>query len=371
MTARQSCPVLGPMLLAVCLCAAPAHGAAKATTRVGAKVVKQALGMAAPPPTVLVLDNPDRWTVMAGEKWTGENAHEFYFTLEAQGNAPPPRVEVRLPGTQVARVLGAVGKVEMFDGGARFATRPGRAPTGVRTSLKVGRNVHLCIFHNWEVRRAGPYRQGPYPHKAIQAQLNYLFAAREAAKAMGLATAADPGFVGDVRLYGFETNFPNGHVDHPPHFHIMLGWPGWLGTQVTHFRQDAEGVITHNHFQTDDGKKVTSRTYARGETCRLYDREGKLGFELTVEPDGKGVVWRWPAAKADYLLRANTRTASPADGVEVCRRPSSDAPWYTLCWVHASDAADRGEMRIVVRPTHGDERVETIRYDPDTGSLRK
>ena len=89
------------------------------------------------------------------------------------------------------------------------------------TSIDYGENVNLILFHNWIIRRAGKYRSGSWPANEIQAQLNYLLAAREVCFDMGLAEAPDPGFVGSVGLYGFETNFPHGHVDYPPHFHIV------------------------------------------------------------------------------------------------------------------------------------------------------
>lgn len=363
-------PLVAILSVGFLLASAPACAAdAAKPMRVGAKVVKRVLAMAETPARVVVLDHPADWALLEGEKYTGENAREYFFTLEAKAQVEPPRVEVRWPGVDVERVLGAAGQVEKVEGGVRFRIHSGLAPTGVRTGFWVGRNVHMVIQHNWDARRAGPYRKGPWPAKAIQSQLNYLFAAREAAKAMGLADAADPGFIGDVRLYGFETNFPNGHVDHPPHFHIMLGWPGWLGTQATHFRLDADGLIDHNSWQMDDGKKLKSHTYSRGEVCPCRDREGKVGFELTVAGDGTGVIWRWPKSSDEYLLRAEPESGSAVNGVQVARRRAPDAMWEQVCLVRAEDAADRGEMRIVVRPVNGPEQVEVMRYDRDTGRL--
>ncbi|MBM4045528.1 MAG: hypothetical protein FJ279_10470 [Planctomycetes bacterium] len=186
---------------------------------------------------------------------------------------------------------------------------------------------------------------------------------------MGYENTTDPGFVGDIRLYGFETNFPNGHTDHPPHFHIMLAWPGWLNTQVTHFRLDDAGRIVVNDFQTDDGQKVTGRKYGPGEVCQMVDRDGKVGFELIVTERGEGVIMRRAAGQPEFRLSPDSRTGSAIAAVELSRRDTAEAEWKPLCSVRAADAADRGELRITVRPHGGTETTEVIRYDPDTGQI--
>jgi len=337
-----------------------------APLRVGAKLVKVDVGMAAVRPEVVVTGPAGRWRLLDGEALSGENGREFFFTLEGPADSALPAVEVRWPGVRIARVLGADGPVDLGDGVTRFTVRRGAVPTGVRTTLKTGRNIYLCVFHNWEVRRAGPYREGPWPAAAIQAQLNYLLAAREAAKLMGLAEAEDPGFTGDVRLYGFETNFPNGHVDHPPHFHIMLGWPGWQGTQATHFRLDADGRILHNQLQVDyGGGKTEAKSFAPGEVCRPVDREGRVGFELAVATDGQGLSWHWPAGKVTYLLRAVAGGA--AEAVEVCAAAEGGG-WEPRLRVRAEDDAVHGELRVTLTPTGGPSTTEVVRYDPDTGA---
>lgn len=338
--------------------------------RCGAKLVKADLEPAKTQPEVRVLENADRWRLLREEAWTGTNAREFYFTLQSDGNLPPPTVEVRWPGVRVERVLGADGKAQPVSEGVRLKMRKSRAPTSVKTSLVCG-IIHMAVFHNWDVRRAGHYRTGPWPANAIQAQLNFLFAAREMCRAMGYAGTADPGFVGDIRLYGFETNFPNGHEDHPPHFHIMLAWPGWLNTQAAHFRLDDAGRIVVNELLADDGKKVNRHDYAAGEVCPMRDRDGKLGFELIVTEGGHGVIMRRAAGKPEYRLSPDAKTGSAVTAVEVSHRQTPASAWEPLCHVRATDDAARGEMNIVVRAADGAEQAETIRYDPDTGEVVK
>jgi hypothetical protein len=338
--------------------------------RCGVKLVKADLEPAKTQPEVRVLDKPDRWRLLREEAWTGINPREFYFTLQADDKLPPPTVEVSWPSVRIARALGADGKAEPVGDGVRFKMSKGRAPTSVKTSLDYG-FIHMAIFHNWKVRRAGNYRKGPWPSDVIQAQLNFLFAAREMCRAMGYASASNPGFIGDIRLYGFETNFPNGHEDFPPHFHIMLAWPGWLGTQAGHFRLDDTGRILRNELQADDGKRVQRHDYGPGEVCPMRDRNGKIGFELIITEGGRGVIMRRAVGEPEYQLSPDTKTGSAVTAVEASRRQTAASAWEPLCRVRATDDAARGEMNITVRAAGCAERTETICYDPDTGEIAK
>ena len=353
--------IVGFVLLIPSLAAAAEH-------RCGAKIVKEDLNPTTSQPEVRVLENADRWRLLREEAWTGTNAREFYFTLQADAELPPPTVEVRWPGVKMARVLGASGQIQRIEDAVRFKMRKGRAPTSVLTTLHYG-SIHMAIFHNWEVRRAGPYRSGLWPANAIQAQLNFLFAAREMCRAMGFAESTDPGFVGDIRLYGFESNFANGHEDHPPHFHIMLGWPGWLGTQAGHFRLDDKGRILVNELQSDDGKNKMHKNFGPSEICAMRDRDGKIGFEVIITEAGRGVIMRRAAGQPEFLLAPDEKTDSAIEAVEVKRRKKATQDWKPLCRVRATDDAAKGELKVHVQAQGANEQVEVIRYDPDTGQI--
>ena len=342
-----------------------------ATVQCGAKVVRAEWGNALEQPRVKIDDGDGRWSVKEGEAWTGFNPHEFYFTLEsAAKDAVPPKVEIVWPGVKIARVLGAAGTVSNTADGAAFRLSRSRAPTSVGTSLTEGA-IHMHIFHNWEVRRAGLYRGGAWPADSIQAQLNYLFAAREMCRAMGYANTSDPGFKGDIRLYGFESNFPNGHVDHPPHFHIMLGWPGWTGTQAGHFLLAGKGRILENRLIADMGGHQENATFRPGEVCRMRDPDGKIGFELIVETDGNGVIMRRAEGQPEFRIRAGKSEEGAVGGVEVERREPNAQIWTGLCAVRADDDAAKGLLRISVTDANGQKKSEQILYDIDTGALLK
>ena len=206
-----------PLLLAADCCFAAA-----ATTCYGAKVAKATHADTAAPTLLL----PDGWRLREGEAFTGVNIREYFFTVEADGAAlPPPRVQLSWTGVALGEVYG--GKdVARTAAGVSFLVTASRPPTGFTTSLPRQGAVQMGIFHNLEGMQAGAYRDKPYPATQIQAQLNFLFAARDMMREMGFAAAPDA-VDGVINLYGFETNFPNGHVDAPPHFHIMLMWNAW------------------------------------------------------------------------------------------------------------------------------------------------
>ena len=339
--------------------------------RYGAKVVRAELGLEPEKPRLRIVGRAGQWKLKEGEAFTGVNAREFFFTVESTvQDATPPRIEVEWPGVKVARVLGAEGLVSNTIGGVSFRLARRRAPTKIGTSLTYG-SVHMHIFHNWIVRRAGFYRKGAWPANQIQAQLNFLFAAREMCQAMGYADSDEPGFRGDIRLYGFETNFPNGHKDHPPHFHIMLGWPGWNGTQVGHFLLDEHGRILKNVLMSNDGQRTVSTTYMPGDVAPMRDPDGKVGFEVMIMSDGSGVMMRRAAGQPEFCIRVDNSAGDAMKGVAVCRREPETKPWKTLCFVRVEDAADRGQMCVDVTDATGKVSHEAYSYDVDTGVVLK
>ncbi len=327
-------------------------------------------------------DNAADWRVVEGEAHVGVDATRFYFTVEAPGaNVQAPRVEVVWPGVEVARVLGARdGKFEKTERGVSFELASRTAPTCVFTEVPFGA-VRLGVFHNREERRAGPYREGVYPEPQIKAQLNFMIGALEVCRELGWTETTTPGFVDHINLYGFETCYPNGHRDFPPHFHIMLGWDGWAGAHVAHYLLDAKGLILKNNQWSLHEDVETF--YGRGETTPFPDKTGRVIFETTILPDGTGLVIRpiynaetdksqGVASRREFLIRAGRETA--VESVEVCARPLSsaaDAPWSLLCEATANDDSVAGKFRASIRYVDGGAREIAFDYDPDRGGQLK
>ncbi|MBQ9800534.1 MAG: hypothetical protein IJO40_11450, partial [Thermoguttaceae bacterium] len=318
------------------------------------------------------------WRIVEGEAHVGVDATRFYFTVEAPGaNVKAPRVEVVWPGVEVARVLGARdGKFEKTERGVSFELASRTAPTCVFTEVPFGA-VRLGVFHNREERRAGPYRDGVYPEAEIKAQLNFMIGALEVCRELGWTETTTPGFVDHLNLYGFETCYPNGHRDFPPHFHIMLAWDGWAGAHVAHYLLDAKGLILKNNQWSLHEDVETF--YGRGETTPFPDKTGRVIFETTILPDGTGLVIRPTynsetdkkqdvATRREFLIRAGRESA--VESVEVCARPfdsAADAPWTVLCEATANDDSVAGKFRASIRYADGSTREIAFDYDPARG----
>ena len=337
-------------------------------TRYGACLIRSELGDVDNVPKIVLSDDAvsDGWKLVQGEAFTGLDAHRFYFTIEAPGiNVPAPVVFVEWKGVKIERALGADIINEIDDG---FQLKPvtRNAPTGAFTEISVGA-VRLGVFHNWEIRRCGPYREGRYPEVEIRAHLNYLLAILEVCRAYGWTDTSDPDFVDHINLYGFETNFPNGHRDFPPHFHVMLAWDGWSAAQVGHYLLDSHGNITKNTFWSLH--KDLERHDLTGVTTPYKDKTDRLVFETIVQANGAGLVLVRPEDNLEYLVRPGKDGA--AKSIEVCRRSKSDGgDWLLLCEVFANDDAANGVFTSRAQYVDGTVQTVSFKYDPDTGARR-
>lgn len=322
-------------------------------------------------------DKAADWRIVEGEAHVGVDATRFYFTVEASGaNVAAPTVEIVWPGVEVARVLGARdGKFEKTERGVSFELASRTAPTCVFTEVPFGA-IRLGVFHNREERRAGPYRDGVYPEAQIKAQLNFMIGALEVCRELGWTETTSPGFVDHINIYGFETCYPNGHRDFPPHFHIMLGWDGWGGAHVAHYLLDDKGLILKNNQWSMHEDVETF--YGRGETTPFPDKTGRVIFETTILPDGSGLVFRPTynseseqnqdvASRREFLIRAGQESA--VKSVEICARPltPADAPWTLLGEATAEDDAISGQFRASIRRPDGTTRKIGFDYDPARG----
>ena len=348
------------------------------------KVVKTEAGRCSAPPTLELryptaeivlhlLDESDAWTALSGDAFRGENDWEVYWNLRCEVAEPPlARVEARCPGAKASRVLVGRTDVEFAEKGEAVVFRlvddrhRGQLIQTVLDDPEGG--LPIDLHHNWEMRRAGRYAEGPWPATRIAAHNNYLFAAREALKLMGGfgRRPQDNPFDGRIVLEGFETAFTRGHADYPPHFHIMLYPPGYQGAQVPHFYMDDEGGVESNAFGIV-GVAGSNRAFGRGEWCSLKDLHGTTGLELTITDEGGLLLRRDPGQPEWLLIGDEAEGAAKA----VCVR-RGDA---LLCRCVVTDDAVRGEMAIQIerfrdgRPAQ--RTVEHVTYDPFTGRIKQ
>ena len=361
------------------LCVLVAVSSADDVTRYGAVLIRAELGRvddqglllpSEPLPQIFFSENDAStgWKIVHGEAFTGVDARRFYMTVEAQGkDLPAPEIVVTWENVKISRAIGASDFETIDGGGARFKPNASAPPTGSFTEVVFGA-AHLGVFHNWKIRRCGPYRDGRYPQTQIDAHLNYMLAFLEVCRAYGWTDTSDPDFVDHINIYGFETLFPNGHRDFPAHFHIMLAWDGWSAAQVGHYLLDENGLIEKNSFWSLH--KDVERFDLPGVVTPYRDKTDRLTFTTEILPDGSGLIISRPDDKVEFLMRAGRNGATKS--VEVCKRPigvANDSGWNRICDVIANDDVEKGAFRSVARYESGVERVVEFNYDPDTGRL--
>jgi hypothetical protein len=360
---RSFCPL-------VCLALGAAMAANAAGTVISVKVVKSAAGRCTALSRLELTDRADGWEVLPGEAFQGENDWEVYWNLEHPDPQPPlPRLRATCPGVAVARAI--VGRTDVMfkpaDDAVEFdLVRDASRSQLIQTVLTdPDGGLPIDLHHNWEMRRAGKYREGDWPAARIAAHNNYLFAAREALKLLGpLGRAGEtPPFDGRIVLEGFETAFTRGHEDFPPHFHIMLYPPGYTGAQVPHFYMDATGNVKRNSFVAI-GVAGSGREFGPGEWCTMRDLHGTVGLELMIRQDG-GLSLRTGAGEDELALRGVPPEGAPR-AVGVYRGAD------LLLTASVTDDAEKGSMtvRLDSRTDALPSVAERIEYDPFTGALR-
>ena len=333
-------------------------------TRYGAKIVKATLGETVAP----TVEVPAPWRVLDGDDaLTGLDARDWYFTIEAPGaGLPPPRVEATWPGVAVKCVVGAKD-VMIEDGRVSFTPTAWKAPTHFSSHWRE-QAVFMGIFHNVPGVQHGPYAGKPYPAAEAAAQNNWLLASRD----MFLRAGFDRPDTADgaaVNLYGFESNFPNGHVDHPPHFHVMLMWNRWHDNNVGHYHLDGKGLIVDNSHMVQGnvpGRKAGTYSQNPGETTDYIGPSGRVVFSVEMLADGTGIVLHRPGVPAQW--RASSK--NPVSFVDVSRRDGPDAPWVDVERVSVADDSVGGVLTIT-KTVGGRTETEVRRYNPDTGVMER
>ncbi len=334
----------------------------------GINLIKQTEGMAADPPEVTL---PEGWELYRqshpdyGEMYCAENPHEFFFHVRVpDGAQQPARARVRWPGVEIKRVIAGDRDLD-FQRTAEGIEFDLPLSTGNTTQIATVINdppgMQMILMHHLEARRAGPYATGPWPDIQIRAHLNFLFAAREALSRLGLL-AADRGFDERLGLYGFESNFPRGHVDHPPHFHILFIPEKWDDVQVTHFRLDEKGRTVVNDWQC----RAEHRKYGPGEVCSHKLADGTVVLEMVVTQAG-GLTLRRPGVAGEYTLAPDARSGVGSAAVELL------CDGEPVLRVSVDDDASTGNLLVRLEPLGADApapTTERVLYDPDTGAPR-
>ena len=114
-------------------------------------------------------------------------------------------------------------------------------------------------------------------------------------------------------LMGFDTNFPLGHEDFPPHIHIILRWPHFTGSQAPHFYLSNKGLLEGDVAVTIDGLPQIAKTSFPQST---------------------------PVPAVDYWVKRSTET------VENAEWRVADAA-KTRCWRMYASPAENGRHKAL------------------------
>ena len=359
---------LGRMLTLVVavLLVASAHAATKAetqkVTRYGARIYRKHRVDTAPP----VLRLPEPWRLVDGDEGvTGCDRRLYYFTIEADGEAvPSPTVTVSWPGVEISSVAGA-NNVKMTTGGVILKPTAKSGGASYITCVRDG-VIDLGIHHHVEGAQHGPYAGRPLPWAKIRASDNWRAACHAMFKEAGFTSGEDTGGA-SIRLFGFDSNYPNHHVDHPEHFHVMLAWGGWENNNVGHYILDKDGFMTKNvfHIIGDVAGKLSKGCHVHnlGETTDYVGPKGRICFSLEMFRDGKGLVLHKPGTNATWRVCSER----PDQSVAMEVRNEQDGTWLRHSSYSVHDDTDKGEYAIFCEE-NGVVRKSVIFYNRDTGA---
>jgi hypothetical protein len=340
------------------------------------KLVKSVPGLCSSPPQMEFLSSAEGWKVTEKPHHNHENDWEILFELEHDAPKPPlPELAFYAPCARPARVI--VGKTDVpftsQDGRVRFQlvddSRGAQLIEVVWRNPRGGWPIHFR--HNWPMRRAGHYAQGLYPARALDAIHNYLLAAHEVFRIMpGMGPGPEQGFEGELVLMGTEVGATRGHLDYPPHVHIMhyqyatnrAGTREFISRLVPHLYLDDEGRFVRNSFTVIAGRGESAELGPE-EPCRFEDAAGRSIVELVIVSGGLEI--RRPG-KAVYSLRPDRDEGAARVVWGYC----GEEP---VCRVAARDDPERGYFEFdVQRFENGNvsERYrDGYRYDPFTGKM--
>ena len=226
------------------------------------------------------------------------------------------------------------------------------------TRLSTERSLELLLMHHrkeWKI--AGPYKDYPFPTNEIAAANNFSYALYEAFKLLGFDR---DGSVPDGRIWlaTFYSNFPNGHTDFPPHFHIGITCRD--GSQTHHFYVRPEnGRVSADCYQ--DMSKVIdvwdrAVEFKPGDEFPAYDGRGRVVFRVTLLKDESGLEICTP----DRDRRVRVSSPTPTKFVDVSVR--AEGRWSCVRRISVADDPHAG---VMLTPDG------EVRYDPMTGKRLK
>lgn len=364
------------VVLAILLAVAPgAQTLAAEPIIISVKLVKKEPGPSTALPRLEFLAEQSAWRVMEQPYHSGENDWEIFFEIKTDvADVPLEDLAFVAPGVRAARVIVGKTDVPFTQAGDRIRFRlvDDRARgQHMETKYESLRGGYPIFFrHNWEMRRAGKYAEDPYPEVELRAIKNYLLAAQEVLRAMeGMGPEPPKRFEGEIVLMDTEVAATRGHLDYPPHVHIMFyefagdggGELAWVRRLVPHFYMDRDGRINRNSYAVVVGPGASSEL-GLGDVMRFEDSLGNHVLDLIITAGG---LVMQDSGGASYSLRPD-----PEKG-------AAHAVWgyrdeEIICRAAVNDDAANGVLRLQLDLFENGRKIETVRdgyrYDPFTSN---
>jgi len=291
-----------------------------------------------------------------------QNAREIILAMRLPKSTP---VELR-----VSTAAGAIRRVTLETTDLAFQTTAAglnvTIPSQIADRVNSGEfqthlywtGVELRFEHADPERRAGDYASGDFPVVERQSAANLEFGLLDAIGKLGIDHYVDDQNLGRLWLMGFDTNFPHGHHDFPPHFHLAMWLPNYRGTGslIPHLYLTPQGLISHSLVGASGWPgQLASLDYKANQAFTPVDMLGRPVFSLTITPEG------WLDLARFDGLRCTLRPIDSGfqSGVTVgCAGFAPDA-------IRVEDDLDADEIREFING----ERYAVFHYDRDTGAL--
>ena len=347
------------------VCATGFAAGPSTSTIVGVKLLKAVRGEKAQPIQIRLPQACSTCSTMHGPFYEGQNVREVFFYLKVPVDKPQiANVRVNVGDLKVRAVVVEKSYLQVRRNGNEITFDLPVVPRERSSTLEVQTNLNwpgitVRIEHAFQDRRAGKYESGQWPVVERQAALNLEFGLREAIRALGLDREICKHGLGRIHLMGFDTNFPLGHEDFPPHIHMILRWPHFAGSQAPHFYLSSKGLLEGDIAVTIDGLPQIARTsFPQSTPVPAVDYLGETVYETIENVDGTLTLQRPGTGECTLLpLKAGDQGFASGSKITCSTGQSFSAT--------ATDDTESGVLRVSVdgKPS------EIYRYDPDTAVL--
>lgn len=348
-----------------------------ANTILTVKLIKDHLSRCSSMASIKFPEN--KWHLINKPYFYGENDREIFFEIESDLSHPAlSDVTITAPGVTILRAI--VGRTDVpfkKDGNAYTLRLVNDKSEGqmMQTDYQSPRGgLPISFRHDWKMRRSGKYASDPYPLAQIEATPNYLLAAQEVLRLMGYSgQSISKRFQGQIVLMGSENATTRGHLDYPPHFHIMHyefaetrqnSSPKWLSRLAPHFYMDDAGKVILNHESVIVGTGSSS-DFGLGKTCTLRDSKGNFVLAITITPEGLSLA---DADNNVYSLHPD-----PVNGAtKAVYGYHGKTPLFRI---ESHDDAERGHFSYQLDTIQNGKIIDTFKdgyeYDPFTSKIIK